>query len=170
MSETLSADNSVLTPIVFRSPGPDDAAAIYSLIKSADNLDLNSLYCYLLLSTHFSETCIVGIFENQIVGALLAYKQPQASDKLFIWQVVIARKFRGQRVASRMLEELFKRLEPTINFVEATVNPGNIASTALFESFARKRKANIEKSLLFSSNHFGEQNHEEEHLFRIGPL
>ncbi len=41
--------------VTFRLPAVEDAAAIHALIDDARKpLDLNSVYCYMLLTTHFA--------------------------------------------------------------------------------------------------------------------
>jgi L-2,4-diaminobutyric acid acetyltransferase len=69
-----------------------------------------------------------------------------------------------------MLDALGDRLTPRGHrFMEATVTPGNTASTRMFESFARARGCPLERTPLFGDEHLPE-GHEPEHLFRIGPL
>ncbi|MDD5723965.1 MAG: diaminobutyrate acetyltransferase [Syntrophales bacterium] len=155
----------------FREPRIEDGRHIHSLIDRSKPLDLNSLYCYLLLADHFRETCVVAEREGHPVGFISGYVHPSKEDTLFVWQVAVDETVRKQGIAGRMLENLVQR--PSLKFVsylETTVNPSNLRSRFLFESFAKRLRAPCTKSTLFPEDLFGDADHEAEILFRIGPF
>lgn len=154
-----------------REPRIEDGRHTYSLIERSKPLDLNSLYCYLLLADHFRETCVVAERCGYPVGFISAYVHPSKENTLFVWQVAVDETVRKQGIAGRMLENLVQR--PGLRFVsylETTVNPSNLSSRFLFESFAKRLSAPCNTSTLFSEGLFGNTDHEAEILFRIGPF
>jgi L-2,4-diaminobutyric acid acetyltransferase len=60
---------------------------------------------------------------------------PDRPDALFVWQIGVARSFQGRGIGRKMLVEAVKRNRPA--FVEATIEAGNGASLATFQSVAR---------------------------------
>jgi L-2,4-diaminobutyric acid acetyltransferase len=155
--------------ILFRMPVIEDGYAAHQLIAQSPPLDLNSVYSYYILSDHFRNTCVVAEHEGKVVGFLSAYRVPEQPETLFVWQVVVNKAMRGQRVAWRMLESLLKRFEEgQIRFVEATVNPSNIASRKLFEHLAREQGTSIEERTYLEADAFGaSESHESEILLRV---
>ena len=155
----------------FREPRVEDSRHIHSLIERSRPLDLNSLYCYLLLAEHFRETCVVAERDGHLAGFISAYVHPSRKDTLFVWQVAVDKTVRKQGIGGRMLKHLVKR--PSLSFVsylETTVNPSNQSSRSLFESVAKRLRAPCTTSTLFSEDLFEDTDHEAEILFRIGPF
>lgn len=155
--------------ILFGMPEKADGYAVHQLIAESPPLDLNSVYSYYLLSDHFRDTCVVAKQGEDIVGFLSAYRPPGNEDILFVWQVVVSKAMRGRRVAWRMLESLLSRFKQgQINYVEATVNPSNIASRKLFEHLAREQDTLMEERVYLEASAFGpSESHESEILLRV---
>jgi L-2,4-diaminobutyric acid acetyltransferase len=155
----------------FRGPVAEDAAAIFDLIAASPPLDPNSLYCNLLQCTHFAGTCIVAERNGSIEGWISGYRPPDEAEALFVWQVAVHEKARGQRLGVRMLEALFRR--PAVanaTRLITTVTPSNAASRRMFASFARRHGAELEVRPGFDAErHFG-NGHESEEWIAIGPL
>jgi L-2,4-diaminobutyric acid acetyltransferase len=152
-------------------PEKKDARAVRRLIEDSPPLDLNSLYCYLLLCTHFAPTSIIAESNQTVCGFISAYVRPDKEDTLFIWQVAVEKEFRGKGVARSMLLSLLQRRYTTPRwYLETTVTPSNVSSDALFSSLASYLNTSLTKSVLFSEIDFGDASHEEEILYRIGPF
>ena len=98
--------------ITFRRPRKTDGAAVWALIKEIEALDDNSMYCNLLQCSHFAGTCALAEQGGAPVGWISGYTPPDAPDTLFIWQVAVHPKARGQGVAKRLVRELLKRPHP----------------------------------------------------------
>lgn len=172
-SETVNGSSEVQTGhgIVLRHPQKTDAFAIHSLIKQCPPLDLNSIYTYLLLSEHFSHTCVLAQGEQGPDGYLSAYIPPGKPDVIFIWQVAVHERARGRSLGRQMLMHLLSRPSlANIRFIETTVGPDNAASRGMFMGLARKLQAEVSESELFGSHLFGDAGHDDERLIRIGPL
>ena len=165
--------NTVQPPvhIRLRQPNAFDGHQLHQLIQSCPPLDENSVYCNLLQCSHFAGTSVVGETAGQLTCAISAYLVPGRHDSLFVWQVAVAEKARGQGVAGRMLEHILARPACTgVRFLETTVTNSNRASWALFEGFARRFDTPLERREMFESQlHFAGA-HETEVLARIGPL
>lgn len=156
---------------LFRKPQKNDAKEIYQLIQAVGTLDLNSQYLYLLQSTHFQETCSVAIYNNEIVGFVSGYIIPNQEDKLFIWQVAVSNKVRGQNLAMKIIMDIFNRNNSNnnIKYILSTVSPSNKASQRVFEKVANHFDTNIENETLFSLDDFIDS-HEIEVQYTIGPI
>jgi L-2,4-diaminobutyric acid acetyltransferase len=158
-------------PVVYRAPTPADAARIHALIDECKPLDLNSVYCYMLLAAHFADTCVVAEHGGQIAGFLSSYLHPQRPSALFVWQVAVSPKSRSLGVGRGLLDAVLARPAVAgVESLETTITPSNVASWALFRSFARRRGAACSDEPFFAQKDFGESGHEEERLLRIGPL
>jgi L-2,4-diaminobutyric acid acetyltransferase len=158
---------------LYRRPRVADAASVHALVESCKPLDLNSPYAYLLLCSHFYETCAVGEASGSLLGFISGYLKPDDRSVLFVWQVAVSRQARGQGVGTRLLHELLNRPACSgVSFLETTVTPSNAPSRAMFRSFARARHADCIETALFQREDFGDNGHEheEEQLLRIGPL
>lgn len=155
----------------FRNPVADDGPGIYALADRSKPLDLNSRYCYLILCEHFSSTCVVVERAGDIVAFMTAYILPEQRDTLFVWQIAVDADMRGKGMAKKMLRHLLSRpVLKGIRYIEATVNPSNDASRALFRALARDCLVDISESMLFPAELFGAGDHEQENLIRVGPI
>ncbi|MBV2179640.1 MAG: diaminobutyrate acetyltransferase [Castellaniella sp.] len=154
-----------------RPPCRADGPAMHKLVADCPPLDLNSVYVYLLLTEHFSQTCIVAEDGCGLLGMVSGYRPPGRPEVLFVWQVAVHPRARGQGLGLRMLEQLLARRGPRpVRWVETTVGPGNQASRRLFGRLADRAAAAVKESALFEAPLFGLQAHEAEPLLRLGPF
>lgn len=164
--------------LALRRPVAEDAAFLHRLVAACPPLDANSLYCNLLHCTHFSATSVAAVAPGagsrdpeRLVGFVSAYIPPGQPDTLFVWQVVVAPEARHQGLAGRMLDALVHRPAcRDVRYVDSTINPGNAASWALFESWARRHDAPTARRLRFERQRHFLGTHEDEFLMRIGPF
>lgn len=161
----------MVSSILFRIPQKKDAKEIVNLIRTGGTLDMNSEYLYLLQSTHFNETCCVATYEDEIIGFVSGYILPLKKDKLFIWQVAVSNKFRGQNLAMKIILDIFHRnnQKNEIKYILSTVTPSNKSSQRVFEKIAEKFDTKIQNEVLFSINDFIDAQ-EEEVQYLIGPI
>ena len=141
-----------------------DAKEVYKLIKKSKTLDLNSQYLYLLLSTHFKNSCAIAKHKNKIISLVLGYYLPDKPKTLFIWQVATNKKYRGKNLAFKLIDNIYKRKK--INSLITTVSPSNFASNRVFEKFAKSVDSKIKKSLYFKKELFY-NTHDDEILYKI---
>lgn len=157
--------------INYRHPFFREGLAIYTLVKRCPPLDTNTIYAYYLLCRDFSDTCVVAEQDNHLIGFLSAYRKPRELDCLFVWQIAVAKEARGKHIATNMLKWLLCQLSyANIRILETTTSPSNHASQAMFKNFAKKYQAKCDTSEFLDISMFGDQIHEAEILFRIGPL
>ncbi|ASN04487.1 diaminobutyrate acetyltransferase [Virgibacillus necropolis] len=161
----------IKTEFHFRVPNKKDGAAVWELIKHTGVLDLNSSYSYLMWCEIFSETSIVAIDEGETVGFISGFIHPDTPNTLFIWQVAVHESERGRGLGTKMLFQLLQREScENIHYVEATVSPSNTPSQNLFHGFAEKLDTNCVTGDYFSSTDFPQKGHEDELLYKIGPI
>ena len=166
---------SVISGCIFRKPRLEDGGALYQLIQDCPPLDVNSSYLYFILCDHFRHSSVVVECDEKIVGCITGYRRPDKPDTLFVWQVAVHEKMRGQKLAGQMLNELLFRDKPSgISWIETTVSPSNIPSRKLFERWAADQDVPITSVPYLTADDFpaspNSDSHEAEDLFRIGPL
>tara|TARA_R110002110_G_scaffold227302_1_gene441623 strand:+ start:958 stop:1473 length:516 start_codon:yes stop_codon:yes gene_type:complete len=157
--------------LTLRPPIDSDGMAVHKLIAACPPLDTNSAYCNLIQCAHFAATSVIAEGAGEVVGFISGHRIPARPDTLFVWQVAVSAKGRGQGLAGRMLAAILDRPgNEDIRFLETTVTADNEASWALFESFARKRDTGLERSVFFDREQHFEGTHDTEMLARIGPF
>lgn len=161
-----------LTPVTLRKPNSTDGFALNSLVERCKPLDTNSVYCNLLQCSDFADTAIAAeTSDGDLVGFISGYRPPARPDTLFVWQVAVDSRMRGQGLALKMLLGLVERLRPEgITRLETTISPGNDASEALFKKAFRLLGADYSTEVLFSrQTHFNGE-HDDEVIYRAGPF
>ncbi|RWM20560.1 MAG: hypothetical protein EOR73_13975 [Mesorhizobium sp.] len=84
-SQSLSLPRNVQLPrVTFRRPTEIHAADVWELIAKCPQLDRNSLYCELLLSSDFADTRVAAERAGAVVGWLSAYRRPSDPSTLLI--------------------------------------------------------------------------------------
>ncbi len=146
-----------------------DIAEVYKLLT--DNrpyVGLNSRYTYFLLAKDFADTCVVALEGARIVAFSSGYVPPRRPDTFFNWEIVVHADYRGLGLQKQML---LCQLQLTgAKYFEGTVNPSNEFSKKGYVGLANLLGANLESRLLFSEDDFGNDGHEAEVLYRIGPI
>lgn len=119
----------------------------------------------------FSDTSIVVEEEGDIVGFISGFIKPQTPHILFIWQVAVHESQRGKGLATRMLQNILNRTVcEDVQYLEATVSPSNTGSIHLFKGLAKKQDTTCNVRQCFTTDDFPGEGHEDEELYRIGPL
>lgn len=171
MTNTQSGVAAAADGMTLRPPHLTDGEPVHALVRRCPPLDLNSSYSYFLLCSHHADTCVVAQQGHDIVGFLSAYRLPRAAHTLFVWQVAVDARMRGQGLAGHMLEHLLARASCNdVRFVETTVAPSNLASRRVFARCAAQHEAAWQEEEFLTPEQFGAEAHEAEVLFRIGPL
>jgi diaminobutyrate acetyltransferase len=149
----------------FSHPTKADGHAIYDLASRSQPLDLNSCYHYVLFAHHFAQTSLVAKAGGKLAAFVTGYREPDAPETLFVWQVAVDSDFRGHGLAKRLLLELIERTDPET--IEATITPDNEASQGLFRALAKALDApwSFENDLFSSADLGG--GHEPERTFLI---
>ncbi|ETX13968.1 2,4-diaminobutyric acid acetyltransferase [Roseivivax halodurans JCM 10272] len=154
--------------VTFRKPVREDGAQIFELIRECKPLDENSMYCNLLQSDHFRDTCVVAEKDGDIVGWISAYVTPHDPDTVFVWQVAVSAAARGLGLGTRMLSALMAREETSdCKRMQTTITLDNDASWALFRKFADRSNADLTSDAHFTRDtHFAGE-HATEHMVTI---
>ncbi len=159
-----------ISPLHFRSPKPRDGAAIWQFVQSTGQLEPNTPYCYLLLASDFSDTCLIAEQSGRLIGAVLGYHPPSEPQTAFVWQVGVLPDQRGKGVALQMLKSWLQLpANQDCKWLTATVADDNPASQALFKRLASDAGCSCEITARFTRDMFP-QAHPPEPLYRVGPL
>ncbi|MDQ0208270.1 diaminobutyrate acetyltransferase [Alkalicoccobacillus murimartini] len=165
----MSKQTATIVPVTFEKPKKEDSSAMWNLVNES-TLDQNSPYKYMMMADFFTDTCVVAKQDDELVGFVTAFIQPERPDTLFIWQVGVDASQRGKGLASKMITELITWNAKDIKYLEATVTPSNQASRALFNKLGRELDTECEISDHFSASLFPDDSHEKEQMFRVGPF
>ncbi|MCO6440791.1 MAG: diaminobutyrate acetyltransferase [Nitrococcus mobilis] len=154
-----------------RQPDVNDGGGIWRVVKESNVLDLNSSYLYLLLAKDFAETCVIAELSGDVVGFVTGYRPPARPEVLFLWQIGILPSMQGRGLGKRLVTSFLQSPGAQgATLLETTVTPSNAASRALFLAIARQLGVECRISPCFSASQFPDPGHEEEELYRIGPL
>lgn len=162
-----------MTKLVLRKPKDIDGYDVYGLIADCPPLDQNSMYCNLLQCQHFSNTSVIAVDETKqtVLGFISGYIKPTDSNTLFIWQVAVSEKARGQGLAKKMLLDILNRdIDSQLSYLETTITNNNPGSWALFGSIAKELKTELARSEFFTKELHFQGAHDTENLVRIGPF
>ncbi|MEO9777965.1 MAG: diaminobutyrate acetyltransferase [Sedimentitalea sp.] len=150
-----------------RKPDATDGAAIWELVKSCKPLDENSMYCNLVQTDHFRDTCVVAELGGDIVGWISGYMIPD-SDDLFVWQVAVSPQARGLGLGREMLRSLTERSAcADATHMKTTITKSNEASWALFKAFSRSIGGELVDEPHFERDTHFEGQHATEHMVTI---
>ncbi|MFZ2634044.1 MAG: diaminobutyrate acetyltransferase [Desulfosalsimonadaceae bacterium] len=161
-----------INSIVFRNPKIQDGQYLWELAKASKTLDVNSPYHYLIMCRHFGKTCLTAEKQGRVIGFVTAYIPPDSVDTVFVWQVAVDEKERGQGLGLHLLINIFKNAKAfSVRNLDATITPSNQASLCLFKAAARVLDAPFEfEKEFFRAADFGHNFHAPEMLFHIGPV
>lgn len=160
----------VMTPLAFRSPRPQDAAAIWRMVQQRGGGQHDSCYAYLLLCAHFADTSVVAARGEQLVGFALGYRLPLRPQEAFVSQLGVASDQQNAELAPRLLEELLaRRACIDARFLCMTCGPHDASLRTVFQQVARRRGVRCAVEPCFPAALFAEP-HADEHLLRLGPL
>lgn len=114
--------------------GPKMLGVVNDIKASGGSLDIYDKSSYERMATDFRETSIVALQSGKMIGFITGYTLPDRSD-LFVWQVGVHPQGQGQGLGKKMLLSLANRAG--CENVITTIEPGNTASEALFDSLSR---------------------------------
>jgi len=159
------------TPHTIRPCALDEAQDVWRLVASDPVIDTNSAYAYVMAADFFGQTFLVAHdAADRLSGYVLGVPRPDRKA-VFVWQITVAEHARRQGLADQLLDAVVTAAAPLgLNMLEATVAPGNAASTKLFTRFAEKHGVPCDVSEGYPGSLFPEEDSEGERLFSIGPI
>lgn len=167
----MDTDTTLELQLLLRHPRSTDGHEVNRLIARCKPLDTNSTYCNLLQCLHFAETCMLAEDEEDgsLLGFISAYRKPTEPSTLFVWQVAIDKRARGEGLARRLLDTILGSAACAgVTHVETTITADNTASWALFDSLVRdKGKGQGVRHVLFDRERHFDGAGKSEILYRI---
>jgi len=153
--------------VTLRKPDPEDGSAIWQLIRDCAPLDQNSMYCNLVQSDHFRDTCVLAERDGQILGWVSGHMVPN-DTALFVWQVAVSPDARGMGLGRRMLTHLIARDAcADAQRLTTTITRDNAASWGLFRGFARQIGGDLSDDPHFTRDDHFDGRHATEHMVTI---
>ncbi len=153
------------------APVAEDGSDVHDLIAACPPLDTNSLYANLIQCSHFAGTCALARRAGNAVGWISGHIIPHEPKTFFLWQVAVHEEGRGQRLAHRMLADIFVRQEcHGVTSLKTTITQDNDASWGLFGSIARALDAELTEAEGFDETRHFRGRHASEVLVTIGPF
>jgi phosphoribosylamine--glycine ligase len=120
--------------IAVRSPNETEFMRIHRFVKSCDRMEKYPEHLYRIVLRYHGDVCFVAESKGRIVGFVMGMRSEREPEKIFIWEIGVNRKMRGQGVATRLLNAMeSKALDMGCRRMEATIDPANRASYSLFE-------------------------------------
>jgi L-2,4-diaminobutyric acid acetyltransferase len=157
--------------ITIRMPSEEDGSKVWQLVKAADTLDENSMYCNLLQCSHFASTCALAERNGKIIGWVSGYIPPDHPERLFVWQVCVREDARGNGLGKRLIRDILERDTcRDISHINTTITDDNDASWSLFHKIAQSLDAGLARSAHFEEETHFDGHHQTEHLVTIGPF
>ena len=171
LSDGDAEDDDSRSEIRIGAPVAEDGADVHDLIAACPPLDTNSLYANLIQCSHFAGTCALARRAGKAVGWISGHIIPQEPETFFLWQVAVHEEGRGQRLAHRMLADIFVRQEcHGVTSLKTTITQDNDASWGLFGSIARALDAELTEAEGFDETRHFRGRHASEVLVTIGPF
>ncbi|NVK75177.1 MAG: diaminobutyrate acetyltransferase [Oceanospirillaceae bacterium] len=158
--------------ITLSKPSSIDGMAVNQLVAACPPLDTNSVYCNLLQASHFSDTSVAAKWDDgELAGFVSGYILPSKMNTLFVWQVAVSEKARGQGLAKKMVSSLLERSSCSgVHYIETSITASNEGSWALFRRLAEHLGAPLKESIMFDKEEHFQGKHDTEHLVTIGPI
>ena len=151
-----------------RKPVAEDGAKVWELVQACKPLDENSMYCNLLQSDHFADTCCLAELSQEMVGWVSAYVLPNDPETLFVWQVAVAEDARGRGLGSLMLQSILRRPQcKDVNRLQTTITADNNASWSLFRRFASFQDSQMDIQPYYTQALHFQERHKTENLVTI---
>lgn len=151
-----------------RAPRPEDGERVALLAKDHREQVFGELLGELSDFERFMNASIVAEVDGEVVGAVLAYIPPYASDTLNILQVVIRENEENKGLGSLMLGQVMRReVCAEITRVETTINSRDETSWALFRRFARWQHSRMEITPFFTQALQPHHRHENDNQITI---
>lgn len=129
----------------FRQAEVSDAPSIQSLMKPFKELSLYSEFCCSILIDHYKESTIVATYEGSVVGFAMAHPDESDPEALYLWQVIVAPRFRGLGIMTQLLQNLVDDHQG--RELKALVHTENKMMTKALFKFAKKHDFQIDKSI-----------------------
>jgi L-2,4-diaminobutyric acid acetyltransferase len=156
--------------LVYSHPKAADGTLMWDLVKNNEDLDLNSSYSYFLVSKLHSKRCIIAIDKenNRMAGFIMGFVFSDNPETYFIWQISVAKEYRGQGIGSTLINKLLTTNED-VRYIKGTVSKENYYYQNLLKKVALIHDSWYSIKESFEDDDFPD-GHEKEQLISIGPI
>jgi L-2,4-diaminobutyric acid acetyltransferase len=154
--------------INFRESLLGDGLPIWEVVRATGVLDVNSAYCYHLLSHFFGNTTVVALDGDQVIGFVSGYGVPKDPSVAFLWQIGFLPAYQGQGLGRRLLDYwVALPALASVSHIHTTISPDNQPSQGLFCAWAKGHGLAMVRAPFLTASHFGDSGHPPEDLYVI---
>ena len=91
---------------------------------------------------------MVAAVDAEVVGFLLAFREPLAYGRLYVWQITVSPQHRRKGVAGALYKELIRKAKAAgITDIRAHIEANNQPSQLLHESVGFRLRQRVEATL-----------------------
>lgn len=125
---------------------PEDAQALYQVVKDLQPLTQHTPYTYWVLCQYSSSRCFVAEREGTIVGLATSFLSDSEPPTLLIWQLGVIPDLRGTGLSDRLLDglaEAGRRIGASK--LEMSIERDNHSSRRAFQRLARRLGSELQE-------------------------
>jgi diaminobutyrate acetyltransferase len=120
--------------ITIRRTTENDFLEVYNFVSKCKPLENYFEHFYKIMLRYFGNTCFIAEFKKDIIGFIMGCISQVDPKTMFIWQIGVFSKFRGNEIGAMLLKELEKTAKGSnCERIELTIDPENISSQKFFE-------------------------------------
>ena len=131
--------------IKIRTAQQNDFLDVYTFISQCKPLENYSEHFYKIMLRYFGNTCFIAEFKKDIIGFIMCFISQMDAKTMFIWQIGVFSKFRGNEIGKMLLKEAEKTAQVyRCKRIELTVDPENVPSQKFFEKQGYENISHLE--------------------------
>lgn len=125
--------------ITFRHLTHDDVPTLRRLASKSPPLGLHTAFTYWLVGHYFGDYSLLALDgDGTELGYVMCITKRDETDLLYVWQIGVLPQYRRQKIAEKLLDAIYEKKVRGggIRRMQVTIDPHNVPSNKLFESFA----------------------------------
>ena len=120
-----------------RTCTPDDLQRVSRFVESCPPLERHTGFTYWVTFNFWGDTCFVATEGDEIVGYASGVGAGTSPDLIYIWQVGVAERYRGNGLSRRLISKVAEAArEKGFRRANVSIAPDNAASLSAFRRVA----------------------------------
>ncbi len=130
--------------MIIRNCTVDDVSRVRLFVDQCKPLDLHTTVTYWTLFNYFSNLCFLMLEEEKVIGFVSGVKSSLDKEVVYLWQVGVAKNYRGNNYASLLLDHFFKASKNLdCSKIQVSIAPENEPSYNAFFKYSKEHSYNI---------------------------